>query len=116
MTTRLLFAAIVCLTSVTTIATSTETEIAEIGGMRVDFHLVTKQQRNAVTPSLIKQIEKIKAANLPEHAIEFVRSVPIVVDPSMLTMVTNGQYMSHDNPPYVRIKPIELPNDRPIVL
>lgn len=98
------------------IAGPAESDIALLEDIRVDFHLATKHQREAMTPSLLKQLSVVKAANLPTDVVSFVHSITIVIDPSMLAMQTNGEYVAKGTPPFVRIKPIELPEDRAIVL
>ena len=84
--------------------------------MTVDFHLTNREQRDAVFASLDKQILVATSVEVPADVLRFIRSVKIVVDPQMLSMMTNGEYRDRDTPPYVRIKPIELPEERAIVL
>jgi hypothetical protein len=97
-------------------AQASESYVSEIRGVRVDLHLATEQQRRTVMPSLAKQIGVAMSLDAPPSLLEFFRTVLIVVDPNMLTMATNGQYMQGENSPYVRIKPIALPEERAIVL
>jgi hypothetical protein len=85
-------------------------------GMSVDFRLVNEKQRKLVTPSLEKQIDVALTVEMPASVGEFFRTVAIVVDPAMLSTATNGQYMQNDTPPFIRIKPVELPGERAILL
>ena len=91
-------------------------DVIEIQGLRVDLHLLSSRQRKTMLPSLEKQIEVTMSATVPESVREFFKTVTIVADPAMLAAQTNGQYMQNDSPPYIRMKPIELPAERAILL
>jgi hypothetical protein len=116
MTTRWLWILVVAVAPWTSDAASAKRDVVQISGFSVDFHLASKRQRKAVTASLEKQLDMVKDAGLPDDVVEFAQSVAIVIDPAMLSMTTNGQYMADSAPPHVRIKPARLPQDRAIVL
>ena len=97
-------------------AQAPDKDVVEILGMRVDFHLTTKEQRETVTASLEKQISVATSVNVPPSVLEFFRTISIVVDPAMLKMATNGEYTQNDKRPCLRIKPIALQEERAIIL
>jgi hypothetical protein len=89
-------------------------KVRALHGFQVDFGAITDRESQSMLASLEHQLEIIEAANLPERVLIFFRTVPIVVDPSLIEM--NGEYRQRDGKWAVGLKPISLPRDRAILL
>jgi hypothetical protein len=89
-------------------------DIEEIHGFQVDFHLASKRQKEKVLPFLNRQLEIVESVNLPDQVLSFFRTVPMVVDPDLTKM--NGEYKPMDGRWVVHVKPTEIPKDRAILL
>lgn len=87
---------------------------SELHGFTVDFHLASEADKSTTLPSLTNQLAIVESVGLPEKILAFLRTVPILVDPSLKGMP--GQYTAMEGKFVVRVRPIELPNNKPIVL
>jgi hypothetical protein len=87
-------------------------DVEQIRGFTVDFHLASRKQRETVRPSLIHQLEIVES--VPEPALAFFRTVPIVIDPSITGV--NGMYRQIEGRWVVAVRPASLPAERAIVL
>ena len=83
-------------------------------GFRIDGHLINSDQYARVHDSVDEQLQIVESVGVPVDVINFFRTVPIVIDPSV-----EGQpaiYGRKGNERAVWIKPISLPAEKPIVL
>ncbi|HTE43307.1 MAG TPA: hypothetical protein VK629_20970 [Steroidobacteraceae bacterium] len=90
------------------------TYIVDMRGFKVDFSQASNRERRLVFNSLDQQLKIVERANVPPAVMDFFRSIPILVDPVLQT--TNGAYLLYEGRWIVRMKPTELPSNRPIVL
>jgi hypothetical protein len=95
-------------------AHAADSAIVDMHGFKVDFRLTSPEQKQTVWASLNKQFDIVESAGVPQAVLKFFRTVPIVVDPELTRMY--GEVRRIEGREVMRIKPAELPEDRPIVL
>ncbi len=95
-------------------ADSAEQTVSEYHGFHIDSHLLNEQQIDTVLPSLVKQLIIVESVGLPNAMVEFFKGIPIVIDPSLKEMP--GQYTKFRGSWLVRVQPIVMPENKPIVL
>ncbi|HEU4620202.1 MAG TPA: hypothetical protein VFV10_19355 [Gammaproteobacteria bacterium] len=105
---------LVCIASLATARAGEKSDVEDIRGFRVDFHLVGPKQKERVLPSLYHQIEIVDSVHLPEAVSSFFHTIPLVVDPALTKM--NGEYARMGDRWVVHVKPADIPGDRAILL
>jgi hypothetical protein len=84
-------------------------------GFQVDTHLMTDGQKATVLPTIVDQLKIVETVGLPESILSFFHKIPVIVDPS-LQGDTPGLYMSYGQFGIVKVKPIDFPKNKPILL
>lgn len=86
--------------------------VLEVRGFRIDATYATNQQLEAILPALVKQLEIVDSANLPERVAKFFRTVPIVLNPA-----SNAEYAQVNGRWVVSLRiDSPLPENKPMVL
>ena len=92
----------------------------EFRGFLVDMSRLSPEQRKALTPSYIEQIEVIEAVGLPPEILAFMKTIPIFADPDYSRTGTHASYRRKDITPKPKgqvvtdLTPME--SKRPILL
>lgn len=83
-------------------------------GFHVDGHALAADQYEQVYDTLGTQLQIVESVGLPNAVLTFFRTVPIVVDPTLKDQP--GAYGRLNGERVIRVQPIALPGDKPIVL
>lgn len=86
----------------------------DIAGFQVDTSRASAPSARETLETLRYQAGIVESAKLPAEVLEFFRSVPIVIDPTLTGM--NGQYAQLDGRWVVRARVGTWPQDRAILL
>jgi hypothetical protein len=101
-----------CIAFFAALAVSAGALAAESHGFQV------QDPANALSPAALasvgEQLAMVEAAGLPPHVLEMLRQTRIVVDPDLRG--NPGVFMPHGGEGVVRIRPIEFPANKPILL
>jgi hypothetical protein len=100
--------------SISAAAADSTTLIVESRGFHIDAHQISPEQLAKVLPSLGDQLAIVEAVALPPRVLAFMRSVPLVIDPTLSG--NPGLYTRDKKRAVVLLQPIVFPNNRPIVL
>jgi hypothetical protein len=92
----------------------TTTPTIESHGFHIDAHQISPEQLEKILPSLGDQLAIVEAVGLPPRVLAFMRSVPLVIDPSLSG--NPGLYTQDKSRGVVLVQPIVFTNNRPIVL
>jgi hypothetical protein len=86
----------------------------DVAGYQIDMKLTPASQVAETVSNLKHQIGIVTSAKLPDQVQSFVRTLKIVVDPSLTGM--NGQNTQMDGIWVIRARPGQWPPDRAILL
>jgi hypothetical protein len=92
----------------------TPKSVIESHGFRIDAHRISAQQLEAVLPSVGNQLAIVESVGLPSRVLAFMRSVPLVIDPTLSG--NPGLYTRDGTRGVVLIQPIVFPDNKPILL
>jgi hypothetical protein len=92
----------------------TPAPIIESHGFHIDVHRISPQQLDAVLPSLAKQLAIVESVGLPSRVLIFMRSVPMVIDPTLNG--NPGLYTQDGGRGVVLVQAIVFPDNKPILL
>jgi hypothetical protein len=85
-----------------------------IDGFLVEMGELSADQERIVMPSLRTQVSIVNTVGLPESVLEFMRSVPIVIEATAIPV--GGQYKLSDGRWIVALPPEAIPSTRPVLL
>ena len=96
------------------IASAADSPVAELHGFRVEYGKVKEGDWQRMQPSLERQFEIVEKVNVPAAVLEYFRSVPVVIVPTLKTGF--GHAGMDAGRQIVELKSAKLPTDRPILL
>src|SRR5262245_1816026 len=97
-----------------TLGQSSGVAMPDIAGFQIDTSRVSKPDATKTLATLRHQVAIVESAALPPQVLEFFRSVPIVIDPTLEGM--NGEYAQEGGKAQINARPGKWPADRAILL
>jgi hypothetical protein len=92
-----------------------DVQVTEFHGFRIGVQQVAEPLRTSILDTVFEQLKIVESVNLPDSVLDFLRKIPLVLDPN-LGGGSPALYQEAGANGVVRIRPVALPKNKPIIL